>query len=65
MRLRIALGLLPREAAKQKRAQHDKENIRKPDEQFWVRVRIPAQSIANDYKEKVGRGNDEAHGEAN
>ena len=57
--------LLPRETAEQKHAQHDKENVRKPDEQFRVRMRIPAQRIANDYEQEIGRSNNQAHGESN
>ena len=46
-------------------AQHDKQDIRKPDEQFRMRMWIPAQSIANDYEQKISRGNNQAHGEPN
>ena len=57
--------LLPGETPEQKNTQYDKENVRKPDEQFRVGVRIPAQSVANDYKQEIGGGDDQAHGKSN
>jgi len=57
--------LLPRQPPEQKCAEHDKQNIRKPDEQFRVRMWIRSQRIANDYEQKIARGNNQAHGEAN
>ena len=57
--------LLSRETPEQKNTQHDKENVRKPDEQFRVRMRIPAQRVANDHEQEVSRGNNQPHGEAN
>jgi hypothetical protein len=41
---------LSRQPAKQQHAQHDKENVWKPDEHFRMRMGISAQSVANDYK---------------
>ena len=55
--------LLPRQAPKQEPTKYDEKNIWKPDEQFRVRMRISTQCIANDNKEKVGRGYDQTHGE--
>ena len=60
----LAAALLSRETAEQKHAQHDKQNIRKPDEQLRVRMRISAQCIANDDEQKIRRGNDQTHGKS-
>ena len=57
--------LLAGQSAKQKRAQHDKENVGKPDQQLWMHVRVAAQGIANDDKEKIAGSNNQTHGEAN
>jgi hypothetical protein len=54
---------LPCQAPEQKATKDDEKNIGKPDEQFRVRVRISAQRIANDDKEKVGCSYDQTHGE--
>ena len=56
-------GLLPCQPPEQEPTKNDEKNIWKPDEQFWVRVRISTQRIANDNKEKIGRGYDQTHGE--
>ena len=56
--------LLSRQAAKQKNAQNNEENIREPDQQFRMRMRISSQRIANDYKQEIGGGNDQAHRES-
>ena len=57
--------LLPGETPEQKNAQYDKEDIRKPDEQFRMRMRISSQRIANDYKQEIGGGHNQAHREPN
>ena len=56
--------LLPGETPEQKNTQYDKENIREPDEQFGVGMRISSQRVANDYKQEVGGGNNQAHRES-
>ena len=56
--------LLPGETPEQKNTQYDKENIREPDEQFRMRMRIPAQRIANYYEQEIGGGNNQAHRES-
>jgi len=61
----LKLPLLSRETPEQKNTQHDKKNIREPDEQFRVCMRIPAQRVANDHEQEVSRGNNQPHGEAN
>jgi uncharacterized membrane-anchored protein YhcB (DUF1043 family) len=57
--------LLSREPAEQKNTQHDKQNIREPDKQFRMRMRVPAQRVADDYEQEVSRGNNQPHGKAN
>ena len=56
-------NLLPCQPAEQKPTKYDEQNIRKPDEQFRVRMRISTQRIADDDKEKISRGDDQTHGE--
>src|SRR5213075_794588 len=56
--------LLPRETAEQEHAKNDKKNIRKPDQQLGVGMRVSAQRIANDHKEKIRRRDDQTHGKA-
>src|SRR6266702_8046985 len=55
--------LLPGQPAKQQCTEHDEKDIGKPDQQFGVRLRVAAQRVANDHKEKIRRGNNQAHGE--
>ena len=57
--------LLPGETPEQKNTQYNEENIREPDEQFRMRMWIPAQRVADDYEQEVSRGNNQPHGEAN
>lgn len=54
---------LPREPPEQKRPQHDKQNVGKPDEQLRVRMRVSAQGIPNDHEQKIRCGNNQTHGE--
>src|SRR4030095_7836427 len=55
--------LLPCQSPEQKATKYDEKNIRKPDQQFRVGMRISTQGIANDNKQKIGRGDDQTHGE--
>jgi hypothetical protein len=57
--------LLPRQASKQKPTEYDEKDIWKPDEQFRVGTRISTQRVSDDDKEKIGRGDDQTHGEPN
>lgn len=55
--------LLLRQPAEQQGTQDDKENIGKPDQQLRMHMRIAAQRIADDDKEKISGGNNQTHGE--
>src|SRR5581483_12135945 len=57
--------LLPRQSPEHEPTQRDKQNVWKPDQQFWMRTRISAQRIADDDEEKIGRCYDQAHREPN
>ena len=61
--LSCTADLLPCQPAEQKPTKYDEQNIRKPDEQFRVRMRVSTQRIADDDKEKISCGDDQAHGE--
>ena len=54
--------LLPCQPPEQKPTKYDEQNVRKPDEQFGVRVGISTQRIADDNKEKISGGDDQTHG---
>ena len=55
--------LLLGQPAEQQGTQDDKENIGKPDQQLRMDMRIAAQRIADDDKEKISGGNNQTHGE--
>src|SRR6266513_5741245 len=57
--------LRPGEPAKQQRTEHDEKDIRKPDQQFGARLRVAAQRVANEHKEKIRRGHNQTHGKPN
>jgi hypothetical protein len=58
-----ATDLLPCQSPEQEPTQDDEQDIWKPDEQFRVRMRIAAQRIADDNKEKISRSYNQTHGE--
>src|SRR6266496_2263528 len=57
--------LLSCQAPKQECTEHDKKNVRKPNEQLRVHFRVSAQRVADDDEEEIADGHDQAHGETN
>jgi uncharacterized protein YaeQ len=57
-------GLLVCQPPEQKATKYDEKNVWKPNEQFRVDMWISTQRIADDDKEKIRRGYDQTHGEA-
>src|SRR4029450_13027073 len=51
--------LLSCQSAKQERAEHDKKNIRKPNEKLRVHFRICAQRVADDDEEEIADRHDQ------
>src|SRR5438876_1151543 len=42
------------------RAQHNKEDVRKPDQQFRMNLRIVPEGIGDDHKKEIRNGDDKA-----
>src|SRR6266481_1250813 len=57
--------LLSCQSSKQECTEHDKKNVRKPNEQLRVHFRVSAQRVADDDEEEITDGHDQAHGETN
>ncbi len=57
----VMLVLLPCQPPEQKPTENNEKNIRKPDQQFRVGIRISTERIADDNKQKIGRGDDQTH----
>jgi hypothetical protein len=55
--------LLPRQAPEQKCAEDDEENVRDPDEKFWMHSWISAERVGDDDEKKITKGDDQSHGE--
>src|SRR6266496_2161268 len=56
--------LLLAQSPKKKCAEHEKEHVRKPNQQLRMNVRIGTQRVGDDDKQKVGDGDNQSHGKA-